>query len=420
MKHIYTLLIALAYISQSFGYTEPDSTQIDSIERPFTEVELRLNQLDKERFDTYRLVPTDKDLTVGINPINKTLTDSLLTERMAKLNAQSPVEFQNNPIVKREIEKYLNSPATGLGVWMSRSKYYFPLFEEVLYQNKLPLELKILTVLESGLNPHAESSYGAKGLWQLIFSTAKANGLTMSSYVDERADPKLSTVGASKYLIYLYDIYEDWLLALAAYNAGPGNVNKAIRQSGGKWNYWEIRKFLPFQTQDYVPRFMALSYIFTYAKEHNIGMIKPKFYYEQTDTIKVYRNMPLSFISEQLDISMDDLTYLNPAYILKIIPGTFQKKYSLVLPVDKIGIWISRKEEILAKLDEAEKEKKMVYPTLEESNFRTRYTVKSGDYLGKIAQKYNVKVSSIKKWNNLKNSHKLKIGQRLTIYTNHR
>lgn len=420
MKHVYTLLIALAYISQSFGYTEPDSTQTDSIERPFTEVELRLNQLDKERFDTYRLVPTDKDLTVGINPINKTLTDSLLTERMAKLNAQSPVEFQNNPIVKREIEKYLNSPAAGLGVWMSRSKYYFPLFEEVLYQNKLPLELKILTVLESGLNPHAESSYGAKGLWQLIFSTAKANGLTMSSYVDERADPKLSTVGASKYLIYLYDIYEDWLLALAAYNAGPGNVNKAIRQSGGKWNYWEIRKFLPFQTQDYVPRFMALSYIFTYAKEHNIGMIKPKFYYEQTDTIKVYRNMPLSFISEQLDISMDDLTYLNPAYILKIIPGTFQKKYSLVLPVDKIGIWISRKDEILAKLDEVEKEKKMVYPTLEESNFRTRYTVKSGDYLGKIAQKYNVKVSSIKKWNNLKNSHKLKIGQRLTIYTNHR
>ncbi len=420
MKYIYSLLITVFTISQTFGYTDPDSTLINRTNEPLSEVEIRLNKIDKERFNSYRLVDANHDLNIGITPVDKELSDSLLSERMAKLNAYSPVEFQSNPIVKREIEKYLNSPATGLSVWMSRSKYYFPLFEEILYKNKLPLELKILTVLESGLNPHAESSFGAKGLWQLIFSTAKANGLTMSSYVDERSDPKLSTIGASKYLIYLYDIYEDWLLALAAYNAGPGNVNKAIRKSGGKWNYWEIRKFLPFQTQDYVPRFMALNYIFSYAKEHNIGMIKPKFYFEQTDTVKVYRNMPLSFISEELDITMDELTYLNPSYILKIIPGTFQKKYSLVLPVDKLGIWISRKDDLLAKLDTLESKKKMVYPTLEESNFRTRYTVKSGDYLGKIANKYNVKVSSIKEWNNLKNSHKLKIGQRLTIYTNHR
>lgn len=423
MKHANLILLIFGFTlsSLSFGYTDPDTTQSESTPiHKFSEIELKLNRIDKMRFDNFRLIPTEKDLTIGISAIDKELSDSLLTERMAKLNAHSPVEFQNNPIVKREIEKYLNTSANGLGVWMSRSKYYFPLFEEVLYQNKLPLELKILTVLESGLNPHAESKYGAKGLWQLIFTTAKANGLTMSSYVDERSDPKLSTEGAAKYLIYLYDIYEDWLLALAAYNAGPGNVNKAIRQSGGKWNYWEIRQFLPFQTQDYVPRFMALNYIFTYAKEHNIGMLKPRFYYEQTDTVKVYRNIPLSFISEHLDISMEELTFLNPAYLLKIIPGTFQKKYSLVLPVDKVGIWISKKEELLAKLDDLEKEKKMVYPTLEESTNRVRYKVKSGDYLGKIANKYNVKVSSIKKWNNLSNAHKLKIGQRLTIYTNHR
>lgn len=421
MKHVFTLSFIIGLSSLVFGFTDPDTTHFESVPNTeLSDVEIKLNQIDKARYNTYRLIPTENDLNIGISPINKELSDSLLTERMAKLNAHSPVEFQNNPIVKREIEKYLNTPANGLGVWMSRSKYYFPLFEEVLYQNKLPLELKILTVLESGLNPHAESNYGAKGLWQLIFTTAKANGLTMSSYVDERADPKLSTIGASKYLVYLYDIYEDWLLALAAYNAGPGNVNKAIRHSGGKWNYWEIRQYLPFQTQDYVPRFMALNYIFTYAKEHNIGMIKPKFYYEQTDTVKVYRNIPLSFISENLDISMDELTYLNPSYLLKIIPGTFQKKYSLVLPVDKVGLWISKQDEFLQKLDDLEKQKKMVYPTLEETNTRIRYTVKNGDYLGKIANKYNVKVASIKKWNNLTNSHKLKIGQRLTIYTKHR
>lgn len=412
-----TLYLSLSFIS--FGFEDPDSL-LNNSEAISPETESKLISIEQNRFNNYRLIPPVKDLNIGIYPIIKDLPDSLLTERMALLNAQSPVEFQNNPIVRREIQKYLNTSSKSLAVWMSRSKYYFPMFEEELMKKKLPIELKILTVLESGLNPNAESKFGARGLWQLIFTTAKANGINMSSYVDERSDPRLSTIAAAKYLTHLFDIYEDWLLALAAYNSGPGNVNKAIRASGGKWNYWEIRKYLPEQTQDYVPRFMALNYIFKYAKNHNIGMLKPKYYYEQTDTIKVYTKMPFSFISETLDISMEDLSYLNPSYILKIIPGTFQRKYSLVLPVDKIGVWIKGKDEFLEKLSKLQSSKKMVYPKYEETISRKTHIVKQGDILGSIAEKYDVKVSSIKTWNNLKSAHKLKIGQRLIIYTNPR
>lgn len=417
MPRLLFLILVLILGYNSYGIQDPDSI----IYHTNSEVLnlSKVDEIDQQRFQNFRLIPKEKDIKVGITRVNKTISDSLLNQRIARLNVNSPIEFQNNPIVKREIEKYLNTSSQSLAVWMSRSKYYFPLFESELYANNLPLEIKVLPVMESGLNPNIESKAGARGLWQMIYTTAKANGLNMTSYVDERSDPKLATQAASKYLIHLMDIYENWLLALAAYNCGPGNVNKAIRESGGKWNYWEIRPYLPEETRNYIPRFIALNYLFSYAKEHNIGMIEPKFFYEQTDTIKLYRTVPFSFIVENLNISEEDLNYLNPAYLLKIIPGTYKKKYSLVLPVNKIGYWIGHRQELFAKLDILDKSKKIVYPKIEETNFRKTYKVKNGDILGTIAQKFKVKVSAIKKWNNLR-STRLKIGQRLIIYTNPR
>lgn len=298
---------------------------------------------------------------------------------------------------------------------LTASQFYFPLFEQELDNLNIPLEMKYLAIVESALNPRARSRVGATGLWQFMFSTGKIYGLDVSSYVDERRDPIASTKAAGKYLARLYDIFQDWDLALAAYNSGPGNVNKAIRRSGGYKNYWNIRRNLPRETAGYVPAFLATMYLFEYAEEHGLKGEKIERAYFETDTVHVKELITFDQISNLVDISKEELQVLNPQYKLNIIPKVKGKTYTLRLPLKHIGKFVTNEQAIYAYAkSELEKQEKPL-PQMVNSNDRIRYKVKSGDYLGKIAERYGVGVSQIKRWNGLR-SNNLRIGQRLTIY----
>jgi membrane-bound lytic murein transglycosylase D len=248
-----------------------------------------------------------------------------------------------------------------------------------------------------------------------MFGTGRELGLEVSSYVDERSDPLMATEAAAKYLGRLYKIFGDWDLALAAYNSGPGNVTKAIRRSGGYENYWNIRPHLPRETAGYLPAFLATMYIFEYANEHGFVPNKPKINYIETDTIKVKQMIALDQVSELTGVPMEMLQFLNPSYKLDIIPFIEDENYVLRLPREYVGPFVTHEKEIyaLAKAEFDRREKPL--PQFFETNSRVRYRVRSGDYLGKIARKFGVRVSQIKQWNGLR-SNNIRVGQRLTVY----
>ena len=248
-----------------------------------------------------------------------------------------------------------------------------------------------------------------------MYGTGKMYGLDVSSYVDERSDPIKSTKAACQYLSKLYDIFGDWDLALAAYNSGPGNVNKAIRRSGGYTNYWNIRRNLPRETAGYLPAFLATMYLFEYAEEHGLKPVEAARPYFDTDTVHVKRLITFEQISKLVDVSIEELTVLNPAYKLNIIPYIPAKEYTLRLPRREIGKFVANEDSIYAYVEEELKKQETPLPQLVKAEDRIRYRVRSGDYLGRIAEMYGVRVSQIKEWNGLR-SNALSIGQRLTIY----
>lgn len=347
-------------------------------------------------------------------PISELPTDTLKA-RLARLNEKTPFNIAYNPSLENVIKSFLTRKRGLMQRMLTASQFYFPLFEQEFDNLDVPLEMKYLAIVESALNPKARSRVGATGLWQFMFGTGKIYGLEVSSYVDERSDPIAATQAAAKYLKRLYGIFNDWDLALAAYNSGPGNVNKAIRRSGGYKNYWNIRRNLPRETAGYVPAFLATMYLFEYAEEHGlVGQIAPRQYFE-TDTVHVKQLITFDQISKLVDISVEELQLLNPSYKLNIIPKIEGKTHTLRLPLKQMGRFVNNEEAIYAfarkELDSLEKP----LPQLVKSNDRLRYKVRSGDYLGKIAERYGVGVSQIKRWNGLR-SNNLRIGQRLTIY----
>ncbi|MEN8703916.1 MAG: transglycosylase SLT domain-containing protein [Polaribacter sp.] len=362
--------------------------------------------------DTLEYVLDDKDV---IGNTIKVLTTDLLKERLSNLNDNTPFNLAYNPALEKVINSYLLYRRKYYPALMAKAKYYFPMFEQYLDQYDIPLEMKYLAIVESALRPKVRSRVGASGLWQFMYGTGKQFDLKLSSYVDERFDPVKATVAACKYLSQLYGVFGDWDLALAAYNSGPGNVSKAIKRSGGYKNYWNIRPFLPNETAGYVPAFYATMYIFEYAKEHQIYSELPKFFKFQTDTVRVKRTISFDQVSEIINVDEEVLTFLNPAYKLNIIPFVVGRDYALRLPSAKVIDFLDKEKELyaLADADDAKREKPL--PRYFEMDKRIRYKVKSGDYLGKIANKFGVRVTSIKRWNRLKNSN-LKIGQRLYIY----
>lgn len=354
--------------------------------------------------------------TEGVSRPNTTdFADSVYKERLARLNEATPFDLTYSPQVRRYIDMYGQRKSEQVSRMLGLASYYFPLFEEELDRYGLPLELKYLAIVESALNPNARSRVGATGLWQFMYSTARLNGLSITSYVDERNDPLKSTEAACKYLRTLYNIFGDWNLALAAYNSGPGNVNKAIRRSGGKRNYWEIRPYLPRETAGYVPAFIAVNYIMNYATEHHIYPKDVKPSYFQTDTISIKEKISFDQISKLMDVSEEELEFLNPAYRYKVIPKNSDNPYQLILPAQKMGMFIANEDSIyaLARQDFEQNEPSLPAPVV--MNNKIYHRVRRGEVLGTIAEHYGVSVSSIRRWNGLR-GNTIRIGQRLAIY----
>ncbi|WOD45032.1 LysM peptidoglycan-binding domain-containing protein [Hwangdonia lutea] len=343
------------------------------------------------------------------------LPTDTLKKRLKELDARTPFNVEYNPSLESVIKSYLKHRRKHLQKLMTLSAFYFPMFEEELDKHNIPLEIKYLAIVESALKPRAKSRVGATGLWQFMFGTGKEHGLDVSSYVDERSDPIKSTKAAAEYLTRLYKIFGDWDLALAAYNSGPGNVTKAIRRSGGYENYWNIRHNLPRETAGYLPAFLANMYIFEYAEAHGFKKLKPQFTLIETDTVRVKHMITLDQVSEVTGTPIEELQFLNPSYKLDIIPFIEKENYVLRLPREVVGTFVNNEEKIYAFVKEEFAKSEKPLPQFFNANDKVRYRVRSGDYLGKIARNYGVRVSQIKQWNGLR-SNNLRIGQRLTIY----
>lgn len=347
--------------------------------------------------------------------VSQELSTETLKKRLSAIDAKTPFNVVYNSSLESVIHHYLKRDKQSMERMMSLSAYYFPMFEEQLANYDIPLEIKYLAIVESALKPRAKSWVGATGLWQFMFATGKMFDLGVSSYVDERMDPILATEAACKYLSSLYDMFGDWNLALAAYNAGPGNVAQAIRRSGGNKNYWEIRRYLPRETAGYVPAFFATMYLFEYAKEHDFQPSMPQFAHFETDTIHVKHLLTFDHISEILGMDVAVLEFLNPSYKLNIIPYVKDENYYLRLPVRKAGLFVANEDAIYGYVTEEIAKRKEPLPRYLEADDKIKYRVRPGDVLGRIAEKYGVRVSQIKHWNHLR-SNKINIGQRLTIY----
>ncbi|MGB1031609.1 MAG: LysM peptidoglycan-binding domain-containing protein [Flavobacteriales bacterium] len=341
------------------------------------------------------------------------LSDETMTMRLAALDAETPIDLAFRPELASYLRHYTTKRKSQMGKMLGLSRYYFPLYEEKLDAYNLPLELKYLSIVESALNPTAQSRVGAKGLWQFMYRTGKAYDLNSNSYYDERMDPEMATEAACRYLQKLHGMYGDWLLALAAYNAGPGNVNKAMRRSGKK-TYWGIRPYLPRETRGYVPALIAVIYSMNFATEHNIypNNQVPTFF--ECDTVMVNKHLRFDQIAEYSDITIDELEWFNPMYTKKAIPGNL-KPLPLRLPVENVKDFLLFEDSMLAFKPKPIEEVKASSPSNNRNGKSTTYTVRSGDVLGLIAQRNGVSVRDLKSWNNIR-GNMIKPGQKLKIY----
>ena len=348
-----------------------------------------------------------------INPLP--LSDSIFRYYMADLDTRTPFEMTYNPVVKKYLERYLKFGTKRLSRMMAHGQYYFPMFEEHLDKYNMPLEIKYLAVIESALNPKARSYVGATGLWQFMYSTGKMYDLTVNSYVDDRNDPLKSTEAACQYMLKMYDVFEDWNLVLAAYNSGPGNVRKAIRKSGGKRSYWEIRPFLPRETSAYVPLFIAATYAMEYGHLYGVGPAKVPAYYIDTDTVRITQQIHFKQMEDELGIDPATMEFLNPQYRYKIVPFVTNKDYFITLPKSKAVLFRAQQDSLYRIAATYFEERASSMPDFTKMNERTVHRVKSGETLGHIAGKYGVGVSDIKRWNGLR-SDMIRIDQRILVY----
>jgi len=302
------------------------------------------------------------------------------------------------------------------------SEYYFPMFEKELDAAGLPLELKYLPIIESALNPRAFSRAGASGLWQFMYGTGKMYGLNLNSYVDDRRDPLKATQAAVKFLKDLYSMYNDWYLVIAAYNCGPGNVNKAIYRSGGKRDFWKIYYRLPKETRGYVPAFIAAAYTMTYYSDHLITPKQSDMILD-TDTIMVSDLLHFNQVSKVTGLSLDVLRSLNPQYRRDVIPAE-KTAYALRIPSSSVENFIAMEDSIFSYEREkyfasnrlvVQPSESTYTPSAPKDKAQLYYTVKSGDAVGLIADWYDVYSSDLKYWNNIRRNM-IRVGQKLVIY----
>lgn len=340
--------------------------------------------------------------------------DSVYYSRLKKLRAGSPIEFTYNQYVKDYIEMYAMKKRGHMQRVMGLAQIYFPMFEEHLDRFDMPLELKHLAIVESALNPMAKSRVGATGLWQFMYGTGKVYNLNVTSLVDDRRDPLKSTIAACEHMRDLYKIYDDWLLVLAAYNSGAGNVNKAIRRSGGKRDFWQIRPFLPLETRGYVPAFIAVNYVMSYAAEHNLRPIQPLYHHYDIDTVVVKDVLSFNQISSMLNIPVEEIAFLNPTFKAGIIPATNDSPYAIRLQKKNVPDFVNNEAQLYALRAQVEKEKEEVLALTKTVSQAEYHKVRKGENLGLISKKYKCSVSDIKRWNKLKKSS-LRVGQRLIV-----
>ena len=424
-----TLSFFLMLTVCAFSQNTVENSETEIIQKPLTFLDSIKNSYVK--YD--RTVKTDSlwmnqigtsldiynDLANEINTVNidknidAELPTELLKQRLAAMDAKSPFNIEYNQGLENLIKSFLKNRKKAFANQMAVAAYYFPVFEDALAKQNIPLEIKYLAVVESALNPKAVSRVGATGLWQFMYNTGKQYNLNIDSYVDERSDPLKASAAAAQYMTNMFAIFNDWNLVLASYNSGPGNVNKAIRRSGGQQNFWDIKKHLPLETQGYVPAFLATMYIYEYHKEHGIIPKKALVRHFATDTVMVKKEMSFTQISNLLDIPVEQLEALNPSYKRNVIPNYNDKNHYLTLPSCKVAVFTSNEDKIYAYVDyeknQREKNnqnKRAVFKkdsTALASNSRVKYyKVKRGDNLSEIAKNNNVAVSDLKKWNYIK------------------
>ncbi|MFM1875501.1 MAG: hypothetical protein RL266_1238 [Bacteroidota bacterium] len=330
-----------------------------------------------------------------------------------KMDAQTPFNLVYNEPVKAYIDAYLVKNREKVSRMLGLAELYFPMFEEMLDRYDLPLELKYLAIVESALNPHARSKSGAMGLWQFMYRTGKIYNLNATSYLDDRKDPYLSTQAACEYFRFLYDMFGDWQLVLAAYNGGPGTLLKAIRRSGGKRDYWEVRPYLTPETQGYVPAFFAVNYVMNYASENNVYPVSPAFFNYELDTVIVKKQTSLKTLASVLKVPYDQLKFLNPRFRHDIVPAT-PVGLPISMPKEKVGIFLSNQAAIYQLGDEPVNE---AYAKQSEimQDVRKTHKVQRGETLGGIAARYRVRVDDLRVWNNI-HGNLIREGQSLVLY----
>ena len=349
------------------------------------------------------------------------LPDSLLQSRLRALHTVIPMTY--NSEVRSFIRFYLKHMSTRLDVMLTLCEYYHPMFENALDRYGVPEELKYLTIVESAMNPQATSRVGAAGLWQFMYSTGKLYDLEVNSVVDERRDPQKSTVAAARHLKDLYRVFGDWQLAIAAYNCGSGNVNKAIARSGGKRNFWEIYYNLPRETRGYVPAFIAVVYVMNYYEQHGLrpGRVNLPI---RSDTLMVHRDVLMTYVSDAVGMEMEELRTLNPQYRVDYIPASTQP-YPICLPTGKLEMFLMAQDSIYAHSADSLERRPIDIAPHAKAKGRSKdkgtsggggkyYTVKKGDTLYKIATKHGLSVPQLKKMNGMK-SDNIRVGQKLVV-----
>lgn len=442
---VVSAFFSMSMFAQDFAKTDVELKPIvkisylDSVKNTFKKDEMA-TRVDSLWMNELVSLDIYDDLTKDIQTINTDVTvdeelpTELLKQRLQAMNEKSPFDIEYNQGLENIIKSFLKNRKKSFSRLMSLSEYYFPIFEDAFARQNVPLEIKYLAVVESALNPKAVSKMGATGLWQFMYGTGKQYALKIDSYVDERSDPLKATAAASEYMSKMFNIFGDWELVLASYNSGPGNVTKAIRRSGGKTKYWDIRNHLPKETQGYVPAFLATMYLFEYHKEHGINPQRAVVKNFETDTVQIKNQMSFKQIADLLDMPQSQIQLLNPSYKLNVVPFYQAEPHYLRLPKDKIATFVSNEDKIYdyvayqsqnktmpaqlalkvtpkakAKLD------KIIEPVDTDVKW---YKVQKGDNLGTIAAKYNVNVNDVKKWNNLK-SNAVALGRKLKLKTDY-
>ncbi len=426
MKYLCPFLLFLLLLKPAISQPADTIFNIDK-----SEIARTFDEMTREKFyNSDNFFPEKNKYNFPANYIPE-LSDSIFALRIKEMDESSPFEYRYNDDVKKWIEFYV-SKRYFIGRLVGLSLLYYPIFEEALDKYGVPLEMKHLAIVESALNPVAKSRAGAAGLWQFMYKTGLLYNLNVTSYVDDRYDPIKATDAAAHHMQDLYAIYHDWALVLAAYNAGPGTINRAIKRADGETNYWKIKHLLPRETQAYVPAFIAASYVITYYAEHNINIQRPQFMDWELDTVSVSETMSFNFFSSFVGIDETDLTFLNPQYIKKIIPGTKNNPYIIRLPQKYVLAFVEKEQlmyDSIRKVATADSALISNNTSTTKTNSTTGnntttnyntdsknyHTVRSGETLAQIASMYGTTTSNIQAWNNL-SSTVIYPGQKLIVY----